>query len=55
MLHWIITNLPTIIVCAVLIFITAMIVAHVIKNKKHGKTCCGCEGCAMRGSCHEKH
>ena len=54
MLNWIIENTPTLIVSAVLIAITTLIVVHMIRNKKKGKTSCGCDcgSCPMSGSCH---
>lgn len=56
MLNWIIENIATIIVCAVLIVIVAAIIASMIRNKKQGKSACGCgcSSCPMGGSCHSK-
>lgn len=47
-------NIGTIAVLLVLAFIIAMIVRKMRKDKKEGKTACGCgcESCAMKGSCH---
>ncbi len=47
-------NIGTIAVLIVLSLIIAMIVRKMRKDKKEGKTACGCgcEGCAMKGSCH---
>lgn len=56
MLNWIIANLATILICAVLILIITLIAVHVVRDRKRGKTSCGnCSGCAMYGSCHHKH
>lgn len=54
MLAWITENLATIIICAVLLAAVAAIIAGMIRNKKKGKTSCGCgcSTCSMSGSCH---
>lgn len=56
MLDWIMENLATIIICLVLAGIVIKIAAVMIKNKREGKiSCgCGCQDCAMQGSCHSK-
>ena len=56
MFAWIVENAATIIVMAVLILIAALIIAHMIRCKKNGKSSCGgnCGGCAMRGCCGKK-
>ena len=54
MLAWLTENMATIIICAVLIAVVSAIIVSMIKNKKKGKSSCGC-GCAdcpMSGSCH---
>ncbi len=56
MLAWISENIATIIICAVLIIIVAAIIIGMIRDKREGKSSCGC-GCAdcpMSGSCHPK-
>lgn len=55
MLLWLKTNLATILICAALAVIVALIIYRLIKNKKEGKTTCGCgcENCAMSGACHK--
>lgn len=56
MLAWLSENIATVIICAVLIAIVAAIIVKMIKDKKQGKSSCGC-GCAdcpMGGSCHSK-
>lgn len=57
MLTWLAGNIGTIIVCAVLIVIVALIVANMIRNKKKGKSSCGCgcSNCPMSGSCHSSN
>ena len=54
MFTWFLNNMSTIIVCAVLIATVAAIVASMIRNKKRGKSSCGCgcHECAMKDSCH---
>ena len=57
MLQWIISNIWTIIICAVLVAIVAAIIISMVKKKKAGKSMvcsCGCcKGCPMSGSCHK--
>lgn len=57
MLAWITANLATILVCFVLLVIAALVIWYLIRNKKRGRTSCGCDcgGCALHGSCHQKH
>ena len=57
MLVWITVNLATILVCSVLLVIAALVITYLIRNKKRGKTSCGCScaGCALHSSCHQKH
>ena len=53
MLAWLTENIATMIICAVLIAVVAAIIVSMIRNKKKGKSSCGC-GCAdcpMSGSC----
>lgn len=51
---WLLGNISTIIVCIVLIAVVAAIIAYMVKSKKQGKSSCGCgcQNCAMKGSCH---
>ncbi len=55
MLNWITDNLSTIIVSLVLILIVAAIIRKLVRDKKKGKSSCGCNcaHCAMAGSCHK--
>ncbi len=57
MLQWIMSNIWTIIICAVLICIVAAIIVSMVRKKLRGKSvmcnCGNCSGCAMRGSCHK--
>ncbi|MEA4921011.1 MAG: FeoB-associated Cys-rich membrane protein [Clostridiaceae bacterium] len=53
---WIINNMATIIICLILAAVVASIVAGMVrKNRKGQSSCgCGCSGCPMSGSCHQK-
>lgn len=53
---WLIDNLATIIVSALLVLAMSAVVYKMIKDRKNGKGgCgCGCEGCAMADKCHKK-
>ena len=55
MLEWLSANLGTIIVGLILFLILTAIVVKMIRDKKKGRTSCGCgcANCAMRGSCHK--
>ena len=54
MLTWLMDNMATIIISAVLVFVAAMIFVSMIRGKRKGKSSggCGCAGCAMNGACH---
>lgn len=56
MLSWLAQNIVTVIICAVLIAIVSAIIVHLVKNKKNGKSSCGCgcTDCPMSSSCHPK-
>ena len=40
-----------IVVLAVLALIIGLIIRGMVRNKKEGKTCGSCTGCAMAGNC----
>ncbi len=50
MLAWLLANLGTIVVSLILILIVAGIIYSMIRNKKMGKSSCGC-GCAGCNKC----
>ncbi|MBO5295377.1 MAG: FeoB-associated Cys-rich membrane protein [Clostridia bacterium] len=54
MLNWLQNNIGTIAVCAVLVVLFGAVIVRMIKNKKAGKSSCGCgcSECAMHGQCH---
>lgn len=56
MFAWISENIATILICIVLLGIVAAIIAGIIRDKKKGKSSCGCgcANCPMSGSCHQK-
>ena len=56
MFAWIVQNLATIVVCAVLLLVTVLIVAKLVRDRKQGKgscgaNCAGCAHCALREMC----
>ena len=53
---WLSNNMSTIVVCIVLIAVVTAIIVRMIKNKKQGKSSCGCgcQNCAARSSCHRR-
>lgn len=54
MIHWIMSNIATIIICLVVIAVIALAVFVLVRDKKQGKSTCGgnCGSCPMGGSCH---
>ena len=54
MLQWIGANLGTILICLVLLAIVTFIIVYLVRQKKQGKSSCGCScgSCPMGGSCH---
>lgn len=56
MIAWITQNIATIVVCIILIAVITAIIVSLVKNKKNGKSSCGCncKDCAMSCSCHKK-
>jgi len=51
---WIIANAVNIIVCAVLALLVLAVIIRIVRNKKAGRTSCGCDcgSCPMSGHCH---
>lgn len=54
MLIWIARYLPTVLICAALVAVVGLILFSLIRDKKRGKSTCGCNcaHCAMAGACH---
>jgi len=48
--------MATIIISGVILAVVILTVIKIIRDKKSGKTSCGCncQGCAIRGSCHKR-
>lgn len=56
MLAFLTANLSTIIIAVIVIGILAAVIVKMIKDKKKGKSSCGCgcENCAASEICHKK-
>ena len=56
MFDWIAQNLGTLLISAVLIAIVTSIIIALIRQKKRGKSSCGCNcaHCALHGQCHKQ-
>ena len=56
MFDWIAQNLGTLLISAVLIAIVTSIIISLIRQKKGGKSSCGCNcaHCALHGQCHKQ-
>ncbi len=54
MFTWLAENLVTIILGLLVLAVFAAIILNWLKNRKSGKSSCGCScaGCAMSGQCH---
>lgn len=53
MWNWLQNNIGTVAVLVALAVIFGLLIAHLIKNKKQGRSSCGCcSECAMHGQCH---
>ena len=54
MLTWLMENMVTIIISAVLVLVVAAIIVSMVRSNRKGKSSCGCgcAGCAMNGACH---
>lgn len=54
MLTWIMENMATIIISAILLLAVAVSIVSMVRSKRKGKSSCGCgcAGCAMNGTCH---
>lgn len=56
MFAWIAENIVTILICLALAGIVAAIIVKLIRDRRKGKSSCGCNcaHCAMAGACHRK-
>lgn len=54
MLTRILSWLPTVLICAILIGLVALIIFSIVRDRKKGRSTCGCNcaHCAMAGACH---
>lgn len=54
-MDWLISNLSTIIICLILAAVVGLIIFSMVKDKKKGKSSCGCNcsDCPMGGKCGE--
>ena len=52
MLLWLRANLGTICICAVLAGILALIIRHLLRQKRQHKCSCGCSACPNSAICH---
>ena len=54
---WLLQYGPTVLICAGLIALMGAIVWYLVKQRKAGKSSCGCScgTCPMSGKCHEKN
>ncbi|MBO7474310.1 MAG: FeoB-associated Cys-rich membrane protein [Ruminococcus sp.] len=55
MLAWLAENLGTIVISLILAGTVTAIIVSAVKDRKQGKSSCGCncEHCAMHGKCHK--
>lgn len=53
-MNWLADNWGTLLVSLLLLLAVGAILYRLIRNKKKGKSVCGCgcAGCSMSGSCH---
>lgn len=56
MLQWLSQNLATIIICLMITAVVTAIIIKKVKDKKQGKSSCGCgcSGCPMSSVCGKK-
>ena len=55
MLTWLSANIGTVLITLLLIAAVAAAVAKLLRDKKKGRSSCGCgcKNCAMRGACRQ--
>lgn len=56
MFAWLMENMATIIISAILLAAVAAVIAGMVRGKRKGKSACGCgcAGCSMNGFCHSQ-
>ena len=57
MLNWLFQNISTILIALGLFCLCFAIIRKILRDKKQGKTSCGCgcSACAMKDACHGKN
>lgn len=55
-MSWLAENAGTIIICIILVAVISFILYNMIKNKRKGKSSCGCNcsNCPAGGACHKR-
>ena len=55
MIEWLYSNMANIVIIAAVLGIVTLAIVSMIRDKKAGKSSCGCgcEHCAMHGKCHK--
>ena len=55
-MDFILENWGTLLVTAILLFVFSVIIITLVKDKKSGKSSCGCscKSCGLNGKCHTK-
>jgi len=52
-MEFVLENITTVMICAMLAVIAVFVIRYLVKKKKHTKSCGGgCGGCAMSKYCH---
>ena len=54
MLSWIMGNLATILISAVLVLAVCLIIVKMVKDRKQGRSSCGCDCGSCGACCHGK-
>lgn len=52
MFQWVAQNLGTICICAIVLLLIGVALFSLLKDRRNGKSSCGCSACSMRGVCH---
>lgn len=56
MFNWLLQNLANLLALGVVLALSVRILVRVLRNRRQGKTSCGCgggcSGCSLSGSCH---
>lgn len=54
MFEWLVNNLGTIVISALLLATVVLVICSMVRQKRKGKSSCGCNcaSCALHGQCH---